>query len=153
MRYGPNRAYRQKRPQGVMQLEIVIAAILLGVVITGLTTLNYRLLGVAKDTRHYQFAIHEAANQIEQLAGLGLEGLDDRIARATLSDEATQALPGGVMEVRRVDDTTGTRVFIRIQWDRPGAPAPVELFGWVSTQSDSATSTTDPKAPDAEDSR
>lgn len=118
-----------------MQLEIVIAAILLGVVITGLTTLNYRLLGVAKDTRHYQFAIHEAANQIEQFTALGLEGLDDRIARATLSDEATQALPGGMMEIRRVDDPTGTRVFVRIQWDRPGAPAPVELFGWVSTPS------------------
>jgi hypothetical protein len=126
-----------------MQLEIVIAAILLGVIITGLSTLNYRLLGVAKDTRHYQFAIHEAANQIEQLTALGLEGLDDRIARATLSDEATQALPGGVMEVRRVDDPTGTRVFIKIQWDRPGDPAPVELFGWVSTQSASVSASED----------
>lgn len=126
-----------------MQLEIVIAAILLGVIITGLSTLNYRLLGVAKDTRHYQFAIHEAANQIEQLTALGLEGLDDRIARATLSDEATQALPGGVMEVQRVDDPTGTRVLIKIQWDRPGDPAPVELFGWVSTQSASVSASED----------
>ena len=143
MRYNPTTAFRQRRPRGLMQLEIVIAAILLGVIITGLSTLNYRLLGVAKDTRHYQFAIHEAANQIEQLTALGLEGLDERIARATLSDEATQALPSGVMEVRRVDDPTGTRVFIKIQWDRPGAPAPVELFGWVSTQSASVSASED----------
>ncbi|MFN6128594.1 MAG: hypothetical protein ACK6DC_02000 [Planctomycetota bacterium] len=150
MQRSENRYYLRKRPRGLMQLEIVVAATLLGVVIAGIATLNYRLLGVAKDTRHYQFAIHEAAYQIELLTAPGLEGLDDRIDEARLSEDALQSLPGGVMEIQRIEDSTGTKVLVRIRWERIGAPVVVELYGWASTRRTSAQESTnsEPSSPE-----
>jgi len=124
----------RKKARGLMQIEVVIAALLLGAVITGVVGLNYRLLGVAKDTKHYQLALHEAANQIGWLSAGGLDGLDQRIAQVKLSEDVASALPDGKLDVQRVDDPSGTKVLVKIHWQRPGMPTSVELTGWVSTK-------------------
>ncbi|MFM7977460.1 MAG: hypothetical protein ACKO8U_20510, partial [Pirellula sp.] len=74
-----------------MHLEIVVAAFLLGALVTSIASLNYRLLGVAKDTKHYQLALHEAANQVDMLTAGGFEGLDDRIAKTKLPEDVSWA--------------------------------------------------------------
>jgi hypothetical protein len=114
-----------------MQLEIVVSAFLLGAMITSIVGLNYRLLAVAKDTKHYQIALHEAANQIDSLRAGGFKGLDERIAQAKLPEDILQALPGGKLDIQKKEDPSGTQVVVRIAWDRPGAPTTVELVGWV----------------------
>jgi hypothetical protein len=124
---------RPKQRRGLMQLEIVVSAFLLGALITSMVSLNYRLLAVAKDTKHYQLALHEAANQIDILTAGGLQGLDGRIAQAKLPEEILQVLPSGNLTVQKKEDTSGTQVVVRIGWDRPGSPTSVELVGWVST--------------------
>lgn len=124
---------RPKPHRGLMHLEIVVAAFLLGALVTSIAGLNYRLLGVAKDTKHYQLALHEAANQVDMLTAGGLEGLDDRIAKTKLPEDILQVLPGGTLDVQKKQDASGTQVVVRIGWDRPGTPTQVELVGWVST--------------------
>ncbi|MFM8262265.1 MAG: hypothetical protein ACKN9S_08305 [Pirellula sp.] len=124
---------RPKPHRGLMHLEIVVAAFLLGALVTSIASLNYRLLGVAKDTKHYQLALHEAANQVDMLTAGGFEGLDDRIAKTKLPEDILQVLPGGKLDVQKKQDASGTQVVVRIGWDRPGTPTQVELVGWVST--------------------
>ena len=124
---------RPKPHRGLMHLEIVVSAFLLGALVTSLVGLNYRLLAVAKDTKHYQLALHEAANQVDMLTAGGLEGLDDRIAKSRLPEDILQVLPGGKLAVQKKEDASGTQVVVRIGWDRPGTPTQVELIGWVST--------------------
>lgn len=119
---------------GLIQLEVVISALLLGAVISCIVGMNYRLLGVVKQTRHYQIALHEAANQIEQISSGGLSELDDRIAMAKLTDDILESLPKGKIAVQRIDDQSGTKVTVRIGWDQAGNPTSVELTGWVSTK-------------------
>ena len=119
-----------KRRRGLMQLEIVVSAFLLGAMITSIVGLNYRLLAVAKDTKHYQIALHEAANQIDSLRAGGFIGLDERIAQAKLPEDILQALPGGKLDIQKKEEPSGTQVVVRIAWDRPGAPTTVELVGW-----------------------
>ncbi len=120
--------------RGLMQLEIVVSAFLLAALLSCMVGMNYRLLAVAKDTKHYQLALHEAANQVDLLTAGGLDDLDARIEKTTLPEEVLQALPGGKINVQKIDDQSGTKVVVRIRWDRPGEPALVELTGWVSTK-------------------
>lgn len=127
-----------KRPRrsGLIQLEIVVSAMLLGAILSCVVALNYRLLAVAKDTKHYQVALHEAANQVVMLTAKGRMGLEERIAKVKLSDDLLQVLPEGKIDVERFEEKEGTRVVVRIGWQRPGAPTSVELTGWVTAQED-----------------
>ena len=123
-----------RNSRGLMQLEIVVSAFLLAALISCMVGMNYRLLAVAKDTKHYQLALHEAANQVDLLTAGGLDDLDARIEKIKLPEEVLQALPGGKINVQKIDDQSGPKVVVRIRWDRPGEPALVELTGWVSTK-------------------
>lgn len=133
-RHASTRHATTRNRRGLMQLEIVVSAFLLAALISCMVGMNYRLLAVAKDTKHYQLALHEAANQVDLLTAGGLDGLDARIEKTTLPEEVLQALPGGKINVQKIDDQSGTKVVVRIRWDRPGEPALVELTGWVSTK-------------------
>lgn len=118
---------------GFVSIEILVSATLLVALISSLAAMQYRLLLVAKDTKHYQLALHEAANQIIELQAAPLPKLDEAIELATINEEVLQALPGGKMQIEKIADTKGTRVIVRLTWERLGASVPVELTGWIST--------------------
>jgi hypothetical protein len=80
--------------------------------------------------------LHEAANQVQEITAGDFEGLDRRIAQAELPIDLGQVLPEGRLAVRRIDDQTGTKVLVRIDWNRSGMLNSVELVGWVSPQED-----------------
>ncbi len=118
---------------GFVSIEILVAATLLVALISSLAAMQYRLILVAKDTKHYQLALHEAANQIIELQAAPLPKLDEAIELATINEEVLQSLPGGKMQIEKIVDTKGTRVIVRLTWERLGASVPVELTGWIST--------------------
>jgi hypothetical protein len=103
--------------------------------VSSLAAIQYRLLAIAKDTKHYQLALHEAANQIVALQAISVQELDRAIERATLDEDFLRSLPGAKMQIEKFADTSGVRVVVQVVWDRLGAPVPVELTGWISTVS------------------
>jgi hypothetical protein len=119
--------------KGFLSIEILVAASLLIVIVSGYAALQYRLLGVAKDAKHYQLALHEAANQIATLQGMTDSQLDDGIKKAQLPEDVLRSLPNGKLFIEKIVDLKGTRVIVRVLWDRVGTPSPVELTGWIST--------------------
>ena len=119
--------------KGFLSIEILVAASLLIVIVSGYAALQYRLLGVAKDAKHYQLALHEAANQIATLQGMTDSQLDDGIKKAQLPEDVLRSLPNGKLFIEKIVDQKGTRVIVRVLWDRVGTPSPVELTGWIST--------------------
>ncbi len=119
--------------KGFLSIEILVAASLLIVIVSGYAALQYRLLGVAKDAKHYQLALHEAANQIATLQGMPDSQLDDGIKKAQLPEDVLRSLPNGKLFIEKIVDLKGTRVIVRVLWDRVGTPSPVELTGWIST--------------------
>ena len=124
---------RESHRFGFVSIEILVAATLLVALIRSLAAMQYRLLLVAKDTKHYQLALHEAANQIIGLQTVPLRKLDEAIELATINEEVSRSLPGGKMQIEKIADTKGTRVVVRLTWERLGASVPVELTGWIST--------------------
>ena len=116
-----------------LSIEILVASSLLIVIVSGYAALQYRLLGVAKDAKHYQLALHEAANQIATLQGMTDSQLDDGIKKAQLPEDVLRSLPNGKLFIEKIVDQKGTRVIVRVLWDRVGTPSPVELTGWIST--------------------
>lgn len=127
------RGNRMMNRKGFISIEILVAASLLIVIVSGYAALQYRLLGVAKDAKHYQLALHEAANQISMLQGMTELQLEDGIEKAYLPEDVLRSLPNGKLFIEKIVDQKGTRVKVRILWDRAGAPSPVELTGWIST--------------------
>lgn len=119
--------------KGFLSIEILVASSLLIVIVSGYAALQYRLLGVAKDAKHYQLALHEAANQIATLQGMTDSQLDDGIKKAQLPEDVLRSLPNGKLFIEKIVDQKGTRVIVRVLWDRAGTPSPVELTGWIST--------------------
>ena len=119
--------------KGFLSIEILVAASLLIVIVSGYAALQYRLLGVAKDAKHYQLALYEAANQIATLQGMTDSQIDDGIKKAQLPEDVLRSLPNGKLFIEKIVDQKGTRVIVRVLWDRAGAPSPVELTGWIST--------------------
>ena len=120
---------------GFVSVEILVAATLLVALMSSLAAIQYRLLAIAKDTKHYQLALHEAANQIVALQAISVQELDRAIERATLDEDFLRSLPGAKMQIEKFADTSGVRVVVQVVWDRLGAPVPVELTGWISTDS------------------
>jgi len=120
---------------GFVSVEILVAATLLVALMSSLAAIQYRLLAIAKDTKHYQLALHEAANQIVALQAISVQELDRAIERATLDEDFLRSLPGAKMQIEKFADTSGVRVVVQVVWDRLGAPVPVELTGWISTVS------------------
>jgi Tfp pilus assembly protein PilV len=120
---------------GFVSVEILVAATLLVALVSSLAAIQYRLLAIAKDTKHYQLALHEAANQIVALQAISVQELDRAIERATLDEDFLRSLPGAKMQIEKFADTSGVRVVVQVVWDRLGAPVPVELTGWISTVS------------------
>lgn len=120
---------------GFVSLEILVAAALLVALVSSLAAIQYRLLAITKDTKHYQLALHEAANQIVALQAVSLQELDGAIERAKLDEDFLRSLPGAKMQIEKFADTNGVRVVVQVVWDRMGATVPVELTGWISTSS------------------
>ena len=109
------------RRDGLMQLELLVAAILLITLVGILSTIGFRLTRIAKDSKNYQIALHELANQMEVLQRLAPE---DRAA--SLSDCQISA--------EEIADRFGRRLRLQIVWPKTPTLPPVELVGWLDAQ-------------------
>ena len=136
---------RNRLRNGFMQLEIVVATGLLVVAISGLAKLYHQLAGVARDSKHYQLALHEVMNQIGLLQETPLEKLDQAVLEVKLPDEVLDVLPEAKLAAERKEDSAGTWVIVRMSWNRVGNPPPIELMGLVSHFSKKEVSDHDPE--------
>lgn len=131
---------RRTHRRGVGQLEIIVAAVLMGVLTGMLSTLSYQLQRVHKDARNYQLAVYEITNQLRRLQSLPSEQLPAEVNNLKLSEVAKARLEKAELKGALISDPSGTRIDIQINWDRIGPAEPVKLSAWVKTDTISSQS-------------
>jgi len=117
-----------------MQLELLVAAILLITLVGILSTIGVRLTRSAKDSKNYQIALHELANQMEILQGMTPNERAIALRELRLSTAVSRALNDCQISAEEIADRFGRRLRLQIAWPNSVSLPPVELVGWVDTQ-------------------
>lgn len=118
---------------GVTLTELLVAAMMLVTGISLLVTLAVRTGRLCLDSQHYELALDELTNQLEQLTTLSQDQRTAALATLAPSAEATRGLPHPRLSGREIIDQDGQRILLEIAWDRRGPAKPVTLVSWVPT--------------------
>jgi Tfp pilus assembly protein PilV len=128
-----NSRRRFRSRSGLSQVEILVAASLLMAGMGVLPTLGFHINRIAKESRNYQLAVHELANQLERISKLPREPMRNALRDMQLAPHVSEVLPGGTLAGILQQDSTGTRLILSLQWERTGSPPPLQLVAWVDS--------------------
>lgn len=113
-------------------MEIVISATVLLAGIGLMATMIPRIGRCWRESRNYQLATHELANQLEYLTSLDSKELSNALANLTVSEELLDELPDAKLAVEKSSEEFGTRLRLEIRWDRGHDSQPLSMTGWLS---------------------
>jgi hypothetical protein len=121
-----------KLRRGSFSVEIVISATVLLAAIGLMASMIPRIGRSWRETRNYQLATHELANQLELLTSLDSGELTTALANLNVSEELIDELPGATLTAEKSSDEFGTRIRLEIGWDRGPDSQPISMIGWCS---------------------
>jgi hypothetical protein len=96
--------------RGILQVEIVVAAGLILAAISLVYSINHRLQLIDKETRNYQFALHEIANCLEVATTLEPDAMEKYLQDLKPSEELVMRFEGAKLESKVVEDDAGRRL-------------------------------------------
>lgn len=121
-------------PAGITSIELLVVAGMLMAVMTFATTLCFRVNQIWQDVAHSRIALGELSNQLESLTRMPLAEVRRAAASLEPSAECARTLSRPVLECELAEDgDLGTRIVLRLNWDRRFRGKPVELTGWTAS--------------------
>lgn len=117
--------------RGSIAAELLVAASLLVCMIGILTPLTVRTSRLWRESRQVRLAMGELSNQLDVLTSLDPDALAESLEDLAVSEEAELALPNANLRGEKVSDEHGTRLVLKIDWDRPVKAVPLALVGWI----------------------
>jgi len=125
---------KRKRAQGSANIEVLVAASLLLAVIGLLSSMVPRLGNVWKASRNNQLAAHELANQLELLTAIPESQLSQALENLRVSTDLMDALHNAVLRQQLLDDASGRRIVLSIDWERTVDASPITMVAWLPSQ-------------------
>lgn len=126
----PGARQRAKRTAAILTEALVAAAILMiGVVVVAKSSVSLQRLW--SDTRQFQLATDELANQLQRLTRLPARDAAEQINNLRVSEPISAVLPEAKIQAELLQDANGDRVSLSIQWKRFGTSNPLTLVGWL----------------------
>lgn len=132
-RVPPNAPCRRHRRQGVTIIECVVAASILLVAMSTVTTMSFRVGCLWIDVGHQRIAMNELTNSLESITELPTEQIDEALASLTPSPEAEASLDQPKLTGERVRDEFGDRIVLSLTWRSPHPIRPARLVGWIES--------------------
>jgi len=123
-----------KSRSGISLIEVVVAATLVLSIIGLVTPLTVRVGRIWQTTRQYRLAFHELANQMEFLTNQGLAECEAALPNLKPSAIVTESLPDAQLRGEIVRDQDGTRLVLKLDWERDAKSVPLSLVGWLDTE-------------------
>lgn len=120
--------------RGATSFELMVAATLLLASLGTLYTAVPQLGRLWRSSRDYHLAINELANQLERLTLLSDSNLDSALEQLPVSNDLLAVVPTAKLSHRIVEDKSGKRIVLSIQWDREPDARPITMTGWLVTQ-------------------
>jgi hypothetical protein len=121
-----------KHRRGSFSIEIVISATVLLAAIGLMASMIPRIGRTWRESRNYQLATHELANQLEHLTSLDSGELTDALANLNVSDELRDELPNVKLAAEKRSEDFGTRIRLEIRWDHGPDSPPLSMTGWLA---------------------
>ena len=116
---------------GVTMVECVVAASILIVAMSTITSMAFRVNRIWIDVAHERIAMSELNNTLEELTQLSTNKIDDAIKNLQPSSVAEASLNRPTITGQRFKDKFGDRIELRLQWNATPTPRSVQLSGWI----------------------
>ncbi len=126
-RYG-----RHSRHGGTIA-DLLVAATLLGMLITTLMTLTVQSGRLRQQTRQQQLALDELTNQLQRLLTLDEDKRTSSLEKLESSEEIKSSLPPFTLHAEEFDDKQGKWMQLTLTWHPPRNSPPVSLVGWIDS--------------------
>lgn len=120
-------------PHGTTTLEVIVAGTLLLATLGSLFTLVPHLGKLWRSSRDYHIAINELANQLEAITILPESDQDKALEKLEVSSDARDVLHSPELSHQLIDDESGKRIVLSIQWQREPDAKPVSMTAWISS--------------------
>ncbi len=117
--------------RGSTLVELIVAAGLLIALMSILSPLSTRLGRLWHQSRHYQLALDEVNNQLEQLTTLSPEERDTKLQQLQVSESLSNVFPEAKLSAEVTSDDDGERLTLRLQWDSSHGAKPLSLTAWM----------------------
>jgi hypothetical protein len=134
MRRTPIATNRIRR--GVLKSEALLGMLLLVSAMSFASTLVYRINHLWNDSRSYQFATNELANQLQQLVQLSPEDAAAALKSISPGHACKETLREPKLVGVLAEDTLGTRVTLQLTWKQRGKADPIMLSAWLKNGAD-----------------
>jgi hypothetical protein len=120
--------------QGSFTVEIVMSATILLAGIGVMYSLVPRIGRGWRESRNYQLACHELANQLEVLTALDAASFSDAIANLQVSSEVKDELRDAELTINTSDAEFATRIQLSLAWNRGHESVPLTMVAWKPKQ-------------------
>lgn len=128
-----NAPHRRHRRQGVTMIECVVAASILLVAMSTVTTMSFRVGRLWIDVAHQRIAMNELTNMLESISELPAAQIDEALANLTPSPAAEASLDQPRLTGERVRDEFGDRIVLSLSWRSAYPVRPARLVGWIES--------------------
>lgn len=122
---------RCEQRDGLTMTELIVSAVLLMTVMSFVTSLCFRVNLIWSSVGHHRVAVNELSNHLEELTMMTVAEATTAIGALDASEACCRALKSPVLSGEIIEDELGSRVILRINWDRPNDGNPTELSGWI----------------------
>jgi len=118
--------------RGILQMEVVVAAGLILAATSLVYSINHRLQLIDKETRNYQFALHEIANCLDVATTLEPDAMEEYLRGLKPSEELVMRLEGAKLDSKLVEDEAGRRIELSFTCKSWSDRKPLVLVGCLS---------------------
>lgn len=118
--------------RGVTIIECVVAASILLVAMSTVTTMTFRVGRLWIDVAHQRIAMNELTNTLESITVLPSDQINEALANLTPSPEASVSLDQPKLSGERVRDEFGDRIVLTLSWRSVHPIRPARLVGWMA---------------------
>ena len=121
----------EDRRCGFTLIELLVSATLLAGIISLVAPLTVRSGRLWQECRYHRLGLDELAGQLDRLTSLDQDQWAAALMQLVPSEPVRAALPNPRLTSEVVADGDGTRLILRLAWDRPGGSKQIALVGWI----------------------
>ncbi len=116
---------------GVTLVEVLVAILLSTVVVSMIASMSVRIQHIWKEINHRRIALTELNNQLEELTRLPHDQMLSALGNLQADTACQTVLDDVRLEGEAIPDQLGTRITLRINWQRRVPGLPLQLSGWL----------------------
>jgi hypothetical protein len=119
------------RRGGFTMIELLVSATLLMSIISLGATLSVQSGRLWQECRYQRLGLDELSGQLDRLTSLDQDQRAAALAELVPSEPILAALPNAQLTSEIITDRDGTRLILRLAWDRLGGSKQIVLVGWI----------------------